>query len=178
MADEQAWLRAETGGTKRALVISKPDILTALINKANHPLIIAGHEVTAPGLVGETLIACIRDMSSRNIPVVATAHTIKELRKRDISPAAAMGVMDIVQRLCDPDWKGLSDTGSYDLVLIAGISYSLCSVVLSGLKNGAPKTITLTLDPRYHPNATWSMPNKKGATWEELLHTVCRMLAE
>ena len=178
MADEQAWLRAETGGTKRAFVINKPDVLTALVKKANHPLIIAGHEVTAPGPVGDTLIACIRDLSARSIQVVATAHTIHELKKRDISPVVAMGVMDIVQRLCDPDWKGFSDTGSYDLVLIAGISYSLCSVVLSGLKNGTPKTVTLTLDPRYHPNATWSMPNMKGTTWEELLHTACRTLAE
>lgn len=178
MAHEQAWIRAETGGTKQASLITNPAVLAALIRKAEHPVVIAGHLVVQPGKVGDTLTRFIRDLGGLKIPVVSTAHTYRELKERGITPVASMGVMEIIQRLCDPEWKGINGTGPHDLILLTGLSYSLCSVLLSGLKQGARNSKTVTLDPKYHPNASWSMPNRKEDAWEELLSAVVCALAE
>ncbi len=178
MVHEQAWIRAETGGTKQASLITNPAVLAALIRKAEHPVIIAGHLLVQPGMVSDTLTRFIKDLGDLGIPVVSTAHTYRELTGQGITPVSSMGVMDLIQRLCDPEWKGILGTGPHDLVMLAGLSYSLCSVLLSGLKQGAQNSKTVTLDPKYHPNASWSMPNRKEDAWKELLMAVAGVLAE
>jgi len=87
-----------------------------------------------------------------------------------------MGGMEIVDRLCDPEWKGLDGKGQYDLVLIAGLPYSLCWVLLSGLRHGVPALKTITLDRVYQPNASWSFGNMTVEPLREQLQSILALL--
>ena len=43
MAADDSWIRAEMGGTTRASLISRPEVLAALIKRAKRPLFIVGN---------------------------------------------------------------------------------------------------------------------------------------
>lgn len=174
MASDEAWIRAETGGTKRAVIIDKSAVLGTIIRKATRPVLILGDEDFS-GREYVPLAAMIKKISSR-IPVIATSPTAT-LNNTVITPLKVIGIMDLVQYLCDPVWNGIDGEGKHDLILLAGFSYSLGSIVLSGLKTGARELRTVTLDPRYHPNASWSMPNQKIRSWEDLLRETAETIA-
>jgi acetyl-CoA decarbonylase/synthase complex subunit epsilon len=177
MAADDAWLRAEMGGTTRASVISKPEVVAALMKRAKRPLLIVGHETAACGPECEAITEFIEGAArARRISVLATSHSVKDLISKGIKVEVVMGGMEIVDRLCDPAWIGLDGEGQYDLVLIAGISYSLCWVLLSGIRNGAPALKTITLDRVYHPNASWSFGNLAVGPWREQLQAILSLL--
>lgn len=177
MAGDDSWLRAEMGGTTRASVISKPEVIVALVKRARRPLFIIGHEVSAAGFESEALGEFIEGVSrARHIPVLGTAHTSKDLIGRGIKVQAVMGGMEIVDRLRDPAWTGLDGQGHYDLVLMAGMSYSTGWLLLSGIRNGAPKLKTIALDRRYQPNASWSFGNMTPEPWREQLQAIMSLL--
>lgn len=177
MGETDSWLRAERGGTKRASVLSKPEVLAVLIRKAQRPLFIVGHEALAAGPEGESMIEFISSLQEMmRIPVLSTAHTAGELISKGVRPAASMSSMEIADRLRDPSWKGIDGKGQYDIVLITGIPYSISWVLLSGLKLGAPKTKVVNLDPKYHPNATWSFGNLKTNDWQDALIAVIQAI--
>ncbi len=174
MAGDEAWIRAETGGTRRAVIIDKPTVLGAIIRKSARPILILGDEPFTNREYAP-LATVIKKLSSR-IPVVATSPPTG-LKDAGITPLKVTGIMDIVQLICDPAWNGIDGKGKHDLVLLGGFSYSLGWIILSGLKNGAQELRTVTLDPRYHPNASWSMPNQKNRSWEDLLTEVAETIA-
>lgn len=177
MAVDDAWLRAEMGGTTRASVISKPEVVVALIKRAKRPLLIIGHMTKPCGKECEVLSEFIREIThSIQISLVVTSHTAKNLKSRGIPVTTVMGGMEIVDRLRDPSWKGFDESGQYDLILIAGIPYSLCWVLLSGIRTGAPSLRTIVLDRRYQPNASFSFPNLTIDNWQNQLQTILTTL--
>lgn len=179
MGNQDPWLRAEMGGTKQALVISKPEILIALIKKAKHPLIVIGHETTSSGLKSDILIRLITQLQKiSHIPLVSTAHIAGELISRGVTPEAILGSMEITDRLCDPSWNGLDNRGQYDLILIAGFSYTLGALLLSGLKQSASQTKVVSIDPVYHPHATWSFTNMKTDVWGDEIERFIKLLIQ
>ena len=170
MATDDAWMRAEVAGPKRASVITKAEVAVAMMKLAHRPLMVAGHLSLLIDIDGERLIDYLAEISRRaNLPVVATAQTASGLREKGIEPAAVMPVMLIADRLCDPTWKGIDGKGQHDLLLMAGLPYYLEWTVLSGLKNFAPHLKTMTLDNVYHPNASWSLANLSVKAWREQL---------
>ena len=122
---------------------------------------VVGHEAAAMELSeGTTLMDLLAELAKKtNIPVVATAHARMALAERGVEPVAVMSILDIGQRLSDPDWPGLDGGGQYDLALVAGLPYYMGWVVLANLKNFAPHLKVVCLDPYYQPHATWSFPN-------------------
>lgn len=167
MADQSPWIRAEMGGTKQASLISKPEILMALLKKSRRPLFIIGYESISPGIRNEMLIRLATVLQkTEQIPVLSTAHIAGGLISRGFTPDATLGSMETISRLCDSAWKGLDGKGQYNLILIGGFSYTLGSLLLSGLKQGAPGTKVISLDPKYHPHATWSFANLKPEAWQ------------
>ncbi|MDD1728356.1 MAG: CO dehydrogenase/acetyl-CoA synthase complex subunit epsilon [Methanospirillum sp.] len=179
MAGDDAWMRAEMGGTSRASVIGKPEVVGALLKRAKRPLFIVGHEVTATGLASGPLTRFMKAGSTiRHIPVIATSSTARDLIAEGIQVAAIMGSMEIIDRLRDPEWKGFDGQGSYDLIFLAGLPYQFCWTLLSGLRNGAPALKTVTLDPKYHPHASWSFGNMATGPWQEQLQAITALLEE
>jgi anaerobic carbon-monoxide dehydrogenase, CODH/ACS complex subunit epsilon len=179
MAGDDAWMRAEIGGTTRASVISKPEVVAALLKKATRPLFIIGHEVTQVEAEGESLIDFIKTISGiRQIPVLGTSSAAKYLITQGISITAIMGGMEIADRLIDPDWRGLDGEGQYNLVLLSGLPYPFCWTLLSGLRNGAPRLKSVTLDRKYQPHASWSFGNVALSPWQEQLRAVTVLLGK
>ncbi|PKL59257.1 MAG: hypothetical protein CVV33_08775, partial [Methanomicrobiales archaeon HGW-Methanomicrobiales-4] len=95
MAADDAWLRAEMGGTTRASVINKPEVVGALIKRAKRPLFILGHEVSAACPESEALAEFIEGTTRAcRIPVLGTSHSVKELISKGIKTHAIMGGME------------------------------------------------------------------------------------
>ena len=169
----EPWQTAEIPGPKKALVITKPRIVTAMIKRAKRPILIVGHEAAEIKLGEETLIDyLIRLARKADIPVVATAHVVKEFVERGFQPEAWMPLVDIANRLRDPEWRGLDGEAQYDLALFVGIQYYMEWVILSGLKHFSYNLKTISLDRYYQPHASWSFPNISLDEWEENLKMI------
>jgi len=157
---EEPWQRAEIPGPIKAKVVRKPEVISAMIKRAKRPLIVAGSKIIEEDLGdGKLIDYVIKLAETAKIPVVATAHTYKEFLNRGFKPEAIMTVLDIGNRLADPNWSGLDGRGQYDLVLILGLPYYMGWVVLSSLKHFAFHLKTISLDRYYQPHASWSFPN-------------------
>jgi acetyl-CoA decarbonylase/synthase complex subunit epsilon len=168
MAIAEPWQTGEIPGPKKALVITKPEVVAAMIKKAKHPILIVGSKATEIELEDKKLIDYMINFAKKSkIPVVATAHMIGEFLKRGYKPASWMPAVDIANRLADPEWNGIDDKGSHDLALFVGLPYYMEWTILSGLKHFAPYLKTITLDNVYHPHANWSFPNTSLKDWME-----------
>lgn len=176
---EEPWQTAEIAGPKKALLILKPEVIAAMMQRAKRPILIVGHLAAEDYSDDAKMIDyAIRMAKTTGIPVVATAHTIREFIKRNFNGATAMTVMDIGERLADPEWQGLDGESPYDLALFMGLPYYLEFVVLSGLKHFSTKLKTISLDRFYNPHATWSFPNLSIKNWKENFEVLTNKLGE
>jgi len=167
-AQAEPWQRAEIAGPKKALLILKPEVVAAMIKKAKRPLLVVGHQA-AEEYSDEVkmLDYAIRLKETTGIPVVVTAHLMRELVKRGVQPQGSMSAMEIGNRLADQDWKGLDGKGAYDLALFMGLPYYMEFVILSGLKHFSTNLKTISLGRFYNPHASWSFPNLSVKDWSE-----------
>src|SRR3990170_6092333 len=168
MATAEPWQKAEIAGPTKALVITKPEVVVAMIKKAKRPILIVGHEATDPE-EKQMLDIAIRLAKTGKIPLVATAHIVGEFLKKGFQPAAFMPVVDIANRLTDPEWKGLDGNGQYDLAMFMGVTYYMEWLIFSALKHYGNGLKTISLDRYYHPHASWSFPNLAVETWSQNL---------
>jgi acetyl-CoA decarbonylase/synthase complex subunit epsilon len=173
MATTEPWQTAEVAGPKKAMTITKPDVVAAMIKQAKRPILVVGHKAAEVELGEKKLIDYIVELAEKaDIPVVATANTVSEFFKRGRQPAGWMPAVDIGNRLTDPGWCGLDGKGPYDLALFVGLAYYMEWTILSGLKHFAPNLKTITLDNVYQPNASWSFPNANVKNWAENLRVI------
>ena len=171
------WQTAEVAGPKKAKIIMKPEVAAAMIKRANRPILVVGYLSTkADKETGKMLDYAIRMNKACGIPVVATAHTIKELIKQGFTSATQMSAMDIGNRLKDPTWNGLDGKGQYDVAVFMGWPYYMEYVILSGLKHFSQKLKTISLNRFYDPNASWSFPNLKVEEWNQSFEIIINKL--
>lgn len=177
MAAAEPWQKAEISGPTKALVITKPEVVVALIKKAKRPLLIVGHEA-AEIEIGDTKLLdfAIRISETSKIPLVATAHIVGEFAKKGFQDAASMSVMDIANRLVDSEWKGLDGNERYDLAMFMGVPYYMEWLIFSGLKHFGQNLKTISLDRYYHPHASWSFPNLSEKDWAQNLEIIINKL--
>lgn len=170
MLRAEPWQKGEIAGPTRAFTITKPAAIAGLLRKAKRPILVVGHEA-AEAQLGERkpIDYAIRLSEVAGIPVVATAHTAGEFRKRGFDRVVSMPLVDVANRLTDESWKGLDGNGQYDLALFMGIQYYMEWVTLSGLKHFASSVTTVSLDPFYQPHATWSFVNMPLSQWQQSL---------
>jgi anaerobic carbon-monoxide dehydrogenase, CODH/ACS complex subunit epsilon len=173
----EPWQTAEIAGPKKALVIMKPEVVAAIIKRAKHPIIIVGSWSTKIDKDTYKMIDyAIRLSKAVDIPIVATADTIKELIKQGFEKATQMNAMDIGNRLKDPSWNGLDEKGPYDVALFMGLPYYMEFVILSGLKHFSENLKTISLNKYYNPHASWSFPNLKAEEWTQSFETIIKNL--
>jgi len=169
----ESWQTAEVPGPTKALVITKPEIVVAMVKRAKRPILIVGHEAVDIDVGNEKLIDyTIRLAKTAQIPVVATAHIVGEFIKRGFPPAAWMPAVDITNRLQDAEWKGLDGNGQYDVALFTGLPIYMQWILLNTLKHFALNLKTISLDRFYQPNATWSFPSMSLKDWNENLAAI------
>jgi acetyl-CoA decarbonylase/synthase complex subunit epsilon len=175
----ESWQRAEIPGPKKALVFAKPQVVATKVKIAKRPILVVGHEAFNTSLNEEKVIDYIINIAkAAEIPVVATAHIFGEFVKRGFQPATWMSVMDITNRLQDPDWKGLDGMGQYDLALFVGIPYYMEWTILSSLKHFSSDLTTISLGRFYQPHATCSFSNLSLKYWIECLKVIISELGE
>ncbi len=173
----EPWQTAEIAGPKKANVIVKAEVAAALIKRAKHPIIVVGYLSTKTDKdTGKMIEYAIRLNKATGIPIIATAHTIKEFIKQGFTSAIQMSAMDIGNRLKDPRWKGLDGKGPYDLALFMGWPYYMEFVILSGLKHFSKNLKTISLNRYYNPHASWSFPNLKVEEWNQSFETIINKL--
>lgn len=173
MTMAEPWQTAEIPGPKKASIITKPEIVAAMIKKAKRPVLVVGHKAADVRLGDKKLIDRMIELANKgSIPIVATAHMIGEFLKRSYKPAGFMPAVDVGNRLTDSEWKGLDGKGPYDLALFVGLPYYMEWTILNGLKHFAPNLKTITLERVYHPNASWSFPKTSQKEWEDNLSVI------
>lgn len=171
----EPWQTAEIPGPKKALVITKPEVVSAMMKRAKNPILIVGHKAAEVQLGNGKLIDyMIRIAENAKIPVVATAHMQREFLKRSFQVNSWMSAVDIANRLRDPEWKGLDGKGPYDLAVFAGLPYYMGWLILSGLKHFSSGLKTVSLDMHYQPHASWSFPNLSVDDWERNLDVIVK----
>jgi acetyl-CoA decarbonylase/synthase complex subunit epsilon len=169
----EPWQTAEVPGPTKASVITRPELVVAMITKAKHPILVVGHKAAETDIQGKKLVDVLIDFVQKTkIPVVSTAHVVGEFLKRSYRPAGWMSAMDIGNRLADPEWLGIDGKGPHDLALFIGLPYYVELTLLSGLKHFAPQVKTVTLDNVYHSHAGWSFPNISKKDWLENLKVI------
>jgi len=147
-------------------LIQKPEIVVAMIKRAERPILVVGSYAVERYMEGRQLIDYLIDFArASKVPIVATAHMVGEFLKRGYEPAGFMSAMDIGNRLVDPEWQGLDGKGPYDLALFVGMPYYMEGLIICGLKHFAPNLRTITLDNLFHPHASWSFPNATLEEW-------------
>lgn len=112
-----------------------------------------------------------------NCSVVATGHVHKYLKdKIDNSRLKDMSLINITDRLSDPNWTGLDGKGQYAMAIFGGHLVYYVSQTLSRLKNFTNWLRTIDLDKYAHPNARFSLPNLSNTEWKEYLEKIIENL--
>jgi len=173
----EPWQTAEIAGPQKANVIPKAEVVAAIIKRAKHPILVVSYLSTKTNKdTGKMIEYAIRMNKACGIPIVATAHTIKDFVKQGFNQATQMNAMDIGNRLKDPTWNGLDGKGPYDVALFMGLPYYMEFVILSGLKHFSKNLKTISLDRYYNPHASWSFPNLKVEEWNQSFETIINNL--
>lgn len=179
MATVEPWQKAEIPGPTKAMVITKPEVVVAMVKKAKRPILVVGHEAAEVDIKDQKLLDyAIRISEAGKIPLVATAHIVGDLIKKGAKPAASMPAVDITNRLVDPEWKGIDGKGQYDVAMFLGITYYMEWVLFSGMKHFGQDLKTISLDRYYHPQASWSFPNLSVEDWAQNLEVIIGKLGE
>lgn len=169
----EPWQTAEVAGPRKALVISNPQVVSALIKRSKNPILIVGHRASEIRLGGGLLVDyIIRLAKASGFPVVSAPSIQSEFIKRGFVGVVGMPIVDIANRLTDPNWTGINGRGPHDLALLIGFKYYVGWLILSGLKHFSPNLKTVSLDMYYQPHASWSFPNISQDDWEKNLNAI------
>ena len=167
-------------GTKAGRLIEDPAEYSHLIKRAKRPLLVIGPTTLTMSLGDRLLMEYVVDIvKALDIPVCATAHTSKKLKELGVEPASTYDIIEILNHLKDPEWKGVKKEGNHDLVMFLGIRTDLATQGLSAMKHFAPHLKTMTLCKYYYPHANYSLPNyRKDDKWKEFLNSLIANLKE
>lgn len=139
--------------------VTAPMVIGKMIKRAKRPLLICGSNIEKHGSIDKAI-----EIGKKGIPIAATGNAIVAFRKKGYTDNVKYALLtDLVNCLCDPEWKGLDGKGNYDTVIFMGSLYYLVSGVLSSIKNFAPHLKALAIDPYYQPNAEMTF----GDIWKK-----------
>ncbi len=172
MSEATPWFLGNDPGHLKAAVADS-ERMSRIMSRAKRILTVVGPEVgegaqlsVVGAIPGAGLVA-----SPKTRPLLASLDGIK--------PDAYMNVLEVVDRLRDPDWPGFDGKGRYDLVIFLGMDYYYASQMLSSIKHFGHGTRTISLQRYYQPNASYSMPNLSPALWEtEMGKLACLLRGE
>ncbi|MEM1586670.1 MAG: CO dehydrogenase/acetyl-CoA synthase complex subunit epsilon [Candidatus Bathyarchaeia archaeon] len=175
----EPWQTAEIPGPKKAMSITNPQIVTALIKRSKNPVLIVGSmapEIKFSG--GDLVDYAIRIAESAGMPIASSPSILKVFLERGFKRVFSMPVVDVANRLIDVSWTGLEGKGQHDLAMFMGFRYYVCWLILSGLKHYSQNLKTVSLEMYYQPHALWSLPNISKEEWEKNLDAIIKSLRE
>jgi anaerobic carbon-monoxide dehydrogenase, CODH/ACS complex subunit epsilon len=166
--------KANIPGPEVGVSVFDPLALAAIINKSNNVLMVIGAE-SMKNMVGkktytEYLLELGRKVKGTIITTTTAYKFLSDITS--VEDVTVISLINIVNRLKDPDWLNVSGKGNkYDLVIFGGFLVYYVSQSLSTLKNYTEYR-TISLDRFYHPNARFSLPNLEENEWEQYLEVV------
>lgn len=175
----EPWQTAEISGPKKAIVITDPRIVTALIKRSKNPALLVGSMAPQIKLSGGDLVDyAIRLSEAAEIPIASSPSVLREFLSRGFKRVFGIPLVDMANRLIDPGWTGLEGRGQHDLAMFLGFRYYACWLILSGLKHYSKNLKTISLEMYYQPHALWSFPNISKEEWEKNLDMIIKSLKE
>jgi len=154
-------------GVKGARVMDSARECASLIRRAKRPLFVTGPRAIDYDLDGKLhLEYCLEVAKVTNIPICATAHSKKKMLELGTTPDSVYDIIEIINHLKDPDWRGVRKEGNHDLVIFSGIRCDLAERGLSTLKHFAPHLKTMALCRFSHPNADYAQPILSDEKWK------------
>ncbi|MDO8870982.1 MAG: CO dehydrogenase/acetyl-CoA synthase complex subunit epsilon [Methanobacteriaceae archaeon] len=157
------WQPTVIAGPKQALLVT-PETAKMMLKKAKRPLFVVG-----PLLKEDPILSLTKDIAEHwELPIVTTGDAYKTFKDLGVD-STHYGIVEIVNLLKDPDWKGIKGEGQHDLVMFIGCIYYIASQGLSTLKHFAPHLKTLTICKFFHSNADASFPNMNDDEWLKYL---------
>jgi acetyl-CoA decarbonylase/synthase complex subunit epsilon len=146
--------------TRTARQVEDPVEYAKQISKAQRPLFVLGPRLPKITLGGRLLLEYALNIAkAKNIPTCATATVKSKMMELGIKPDSVYDIVEIINALKDPGWKGLRNEGNHDLVIFFGFRTDLGEQGLSVLKHFAPHLKTMTMCKYYYPHADFSLPN-------------------
>ncbi|MDR2967614.1 MAG: CO dehydrogenase/acetyl-CoA synthase complex subunit epsilon [Methanobacteriaceae archaeon] len=160
------WQPTVIAGPKQALLVT-PETAKLMLQKSKRPLFVVG-----PYAKNEPIKTYVKDIANDwDLPIVTTSDTYKVFEENGIS-SDYYGIIEIINLLKDPNWKGIKGEGQHDFVMFIGCIYYIASQGLSTLKHFAPHLKTLTICKYFHSNADASFPNMKDEEWHDFLENM------
>ncbi|GAB4381951.1 MAG: CO dehydrogenase/acetyl-CoA synthase complex subunit epsilon [Methanothermobacter thermautotrophicus] len=147
-------------------------MVASAIKKAKRPLMVIGSLVNS--IPDDITDRITRITEKGDMEVALTGGSSLKgdrFRRRNI-----IGLIEIVDNLKNPAWKGFDGNGNYDLVCFIGVPYYIGSQGLSTLRAFAPHLKTVTLCRYMHPNADISYPNMSYDEWLKWLDALIENL--
>lgn len=154
------------------VTVFEPETMANILKvQGKRKLFIIGAESLTWELDGKKLVDYFIEIVKKlDVPVVATGHSYKYLsEKLGKDKVTMMSLINITQRLSDPNWKGIDGNGQYDMAIFGGHIVFYVSQTLSNLKNFTTYLRTIDLDKYAHPNARFSLANLSDEEWKEFL---------
>jgi len=165
-------------GTRTARLVEDPAEYAKLITKAERPLLVLGPRLLKITLGERLLLEYALDIAKiKNIPTCATATVKSKMVELGVKPDSVYDLVEIINALKDPQWKGVRKEGNHGLVMFFGFRTDLGEQGLSVLKHFAPHLKTMTLCKYYYPHADFSLSNlKKDEQWKAFLEGLIEIL--
>jgi len=161
------------------VTVFEPETMANILKvQGKRKLFIIGAESLTWELDGKKLVDYFIEIVKKlDVPVVATGHSYKYLsEKLGKDKVTMMSLINITQRLSDPNWKGIDGNGQYDMAIFGGHIVFYVSQTLSNLKNFTTYLRTIDLDKYAHPNARFSLANLSDEDWKEFLEKLIEKL--
>ncbi len=170
MSESTPWFLGNDPGHVRA-VVADADRMSKIISRARRILTVLGPEISDDG----AMLSVVRAIPSSSLvasprtrPLMAVASGVK--------PDVYMNVLEVMDRLRDPDWQGFDGKGAYDLVIFLGMDYYYASQMFSLMKHFGRGVGTVSLGRHYQPNARYSFSNLVPATWHAQMQRLAGLL--
>ncbi len=154
------------------VTVFEPETMANILKvQGKRKLFVIGAESLTWELDGKKLADYFIEIVKKlDVPVVATGHSYKYVsEKLGKDKVTMMSLINITQRLSDPNWKGIDGNGQYDMAIFGGHIVFYVSQTLSNLKNFTTYLRTIDLDKFSHPNARFSLANLSDEEWKDFL---------
>ncbi|RLG81955.1 MAG: hypothetical protein DRO09_01350 [Thermoprotei archaeon] len=174
MRDELTGQIAEIPGPIKAFVLREPRRVAAMLKGAGRLLIVVGNNVKNYESEDFDAIDFVVNLAkSLNAHINVTGPLITKFREKDYNKIYLMPALETIDRLRDNTWSGFDGEGRYNMAVFIGFPYYYEWLMLNGLKHFAYKWLrTISLDPYYHPNATFTLPSMDLDKWRSFMKEV------
>jgi CO dehydrogenase/acetyl-CoA synthase complex epsilon subunit len=162
MAETTAWYFGNEPGHLKALVGDALQ-MSKIIGRSSRIMLVTGPKLAEEG--GAPAIQVVRSVPHTTL--VMSPKTRPFAAGEDVHPDVYMNVLEVMDRVRDPYWKGFDGGGRYDLIIFVGMDYYFASQMFSLIKHFGHGTKSMSLEPRYQPNASYSFGNLNQELWEE-----------